>query len=177
MMGAGGRIIAALCACLVLAACEEPAPPPEPKDLSRSLRQDVRAGKANIYEQYSRCGGAYKLFSATVQSNNPRLTPEGREALIGMTQRSALFQGFATGALGEAAGANRPSQSQLQRQATRNVDAYAGSYALILAAQAVQSGGRTDRFRPLIESDIRFCETLLKDKFEQLEELLRAARS
>ncbi|MEL6618929.1 MAG: hypothetical protein AAFP16_08640 [Pseudomonadota bacterium] len=156
-------LVVALSGALLLTACEEPAPPqkPEPKSLSAPLRQDVQKRRVSKYEQLSRCAGLHKLLLVVINNGKRPETTGNQRLIVAGLVRAGVFQTFALQEL-QAAPQNRNARPSLVSKTTSaNVDAFAGSYGLVLAAHKEQTSG-IDNVPFLVTDDLRFCESLLK---------------
>lgn len=167
-MFAFSRAASALAAALIVSACEPTTPSSKPpaKQLSQTLRQDIQAGGINAYEQYSRCAGLHGLFAKLGESSLRTMAPQQRQTFSALALRSAVFNALAVSEL-IFTDPKRPNiETTAKRQAQRNTEAYAGTYALVFFSAQVQSSNGKPIIPDIIESDIRTCDSLLADKIK-----------
>ncbi|WP_299597644.1 hypothetical protein [uncultured Tateyamaria sp.] len=160
------KVAAILVSALCISACE-PAPPtskPPAKQLSQTLSQDIRAGRINEYEQYSRCAGLQSLFAKLGSSNMKNMSAEQRNMFAALAISSALFNGLATAELVKTDPRKPNVASAAKKQSQRNVEAYAATYGLVFFSAQVQSSRGQAVIPKLIESDLLTCSRLIRDK-------------
>ena len=164
------RKLLACVAMVAFAAACEPTPQPQQqpaKQLSQTLRQYLRAGRINTYEQYSRCAGLNRLLAGIPSGQTAKLTPEQRKTFQGLALSAVAFQSLAGAELARTNPGTPNIQKVAARQTARNTEAYAASYALVFAAAQVQAKGKKGVLPPLIADDLKLCIDVLRRDIEK----------